>query len=106
MKVLLAPQLSEVEQAILDNRIELVHGKYISNGNGNYKWQDAVYEYKLTFDELCEKFPKNVIEMKDGESPQWGNSWYVADENGYPKVAAANWDGLVIVSAKCLTGRS
>jgi hypothetical protein len=94
MKVLLAPQFSEVEQAILDNRIELVRGEYIPHGKhpGGYKWQNAVYKQNLTFDELCERFPKKVIEVKDGESPRWGTAWYVADENGYPKVAASNWD--------------
>jgi hypothetical protein len=71
MKVLLAPQFSEVEQAIMDN---------------------AAYKQNLTFDKLCERFPKNVIEVKNGESPRWGTAWHVADENGYPKVAAANWD--------------
>jgi hypothetical protein len=95
MKVLLAPQFSEVEQAILDNRIELVRGEYghcVINGSRTYGWQNAVYKQNLTFDELCERFPKNVIEVKDGESPRWGTAWHVADENGYPKVAASNWD--------------
>jgi len=92
MKALLAPQFSEVERVIRDNRIELIRGEYIPNGKGGYKWKNAVCKHNLTFDELCERFPKNVIEVKDGESPRWGTAWHVADENGYPTLAAENWD--------------
>lgn len=68
MKVLVAPQFSEVEQTIMNNR------------------------HKITFDELCQRFPKHVTEIKEGQSPRWGTAWHIADENGYPTLTAANWD--------------
>ena len=93
-KFLIAVQSGPVEKAIMDNHKEIVRGRYVEvkdSPRPRCEWVDGVYEFEKTFNELCEQFPKAVIE-EEKASPGWGAAWYKADENGNPVLAGESWD--------------
>ena len=92
MKFLIATQNGAVDSAITANRREVVRGKYVRNGDSpRLEYVPPVVEFTHTFEELCEQFPRAVIEA-DTASPGWGAAWYCADNDGFPALARENWD--------------
>lgn len=71
MKVIKIEQHSEAERFM----------SYFDNG-----WQ------KRTFNEIVEKFPNYITEIKEDDRPSWGSAYYVCDSNGMPKLHSQNWD--------------
>lgn len=75
MKVLNIPQNSEVEQ-YADLKYDRATNKYNSR----------------PFWDVAAKFPQNLIDVTDEQSPRWGNAFYIEGENGMLELDKENWD--------------
>lgn len=100
MKTLTAIQEGYVQLAIEESCYVVRPGYSVYDDNGlrvlypnpisrKTRWVPEEIKHVKSFDDLCAEFPEWVGE---DEEPSWGSAVYVADDNGFPKLLAENWD--------------